>query len=212
MTTMRVAGECFFWYRLTRVFPDKFHRAVKRLCVCVCYFLWYAFGACAFSALMLLVGRQEGPPACKNWMVGCWHSYVSGSRCRFAYGPADATATLTISCCSKSRLVLPSWCQLTQVVPDKIQEGCKTVVCVRVCVWFLWHAKIDLNVPAVTQLDTTFKAIWHMCISLYKSRHQGCQSTHWMVNLSCSEIMWRVDLSVEQSCENLTILCDNGLL
>jgi len=36
MTTMRVVGECFFWYRLTRVFPDKFHRAVKRLCVCVC--------------------------------------------------------------------------------------------------------------------------------------------------------------------------------
>ena len=35
MTTMRVVGECFFWYRLTRVFPDKFHRAVKRLCVCV---------------------------------------------------------------------------------------------------------------------------------------------------------------------------------
>jgi len=34
MTTMRVVGECFFWYRLTRVFPDKFHRAVKRLCVC----------------------------------------------------------------------------------------------------------------------------------------------------------------------------------
>jgi len=32
---MRVVGECFFWYRLTRVFPDKFHRAVKRLCVCV---------------------------------------------------------------------------------------------------------------------------------------------------------------------------------
>jgi len=34
---MRVVGECFFWYRLTRVFPDKFHRAVKWLCVvCVC--------------------------------------------------------------------------------------------------------------------------------------------------------------------------------
>jgi len=36
MIMMRVVGECFFWYRLTRVFPDKFHRAVKRLCVCVC--------------------------------------------------------------------------------------------------------------------------------------------------------------------------------
>ena len=34
MTTMRVVGECFFWYRLTRVFPDKFNRAVKWLCVC----------------------------------------------------------------------------------------------------------------------------------------------------------------------------------
>jgi len=29
----------------------------------------------------------------KNWLVGCWRGYVSGSRCRFAYGPADATAT-----------------------------------------------------------------------------------------------------------------------
>ena len=38
MTTMRVVGECFFWYRLTRVFPDQFHRAVKRLC-CVCVYL-----------------------------------------------------------------------------------------------------------------------------------------------------------------------------
>jgi len=41
---------------------------------------------------------------------------------------------LTISCSSKSRLVLPSWfyllCQLTQAVPDKIQDGHKMVVCV----------------------------------------------------------------------------------
>ena len=37
---------------------------------------------------------------------------------------------LTISCSSKSRLVLPFWCRLTRVVPDKIQEGRKTVVCV----------------------------------------------------------------------------------
>jgi len=29
-------GECFFWYWLTRVVPDEIHRAVKRLCVCVC--------------------------------------------------------------------------------------------------------------------------------------------------------------------------------
>ena len=47
-----------------------------------------------FSALTLLVGRQEGHPACKkNWVVRCWRGYLSGARCRLAYGPADATAT-----------------------------------------------------------------------------------------------------------------------
>jgi len=55
----------------------------------------------AFSALTLLVGRQEERPACKNWVMRCWCGYLSGSRCRlFAYGPADATASQNpiISC------------------------------------------------------------------------------------------------------------------
>ena len=46
----------------------------------------------AFSALTLLVGWQEGHLACKDRVVGCWHGYLSGARCRLAYGPADATA------------------------------------------------------------------------------------------------------------------------
>jgi len=49
--------------------------------------------ASAFSALTLLVGRQEGHPACKKLSCGVLHGYLSGVRCRFAYGPADATAT-----------------------------------------------------------------------------------------------------------------------
>jgi len=40
----------------------------------------------------------------------------------------------TISCSSKSRLVLPFWCWLSWVIPDKIQQGHKMVVCVHVCV------------------------------------------------------------------------------
>ena len=40
---------------------------------------------------------------------------------------------LTISCSSKSRLVLPFWYLLTQVVPDKFQKSSKTTVCVCVC-------------------------------------------------------------------------------
>jgi len=39
------------------------------------------------------LGWKEGHPACKNWMVGCLHGYLSRSRCRFAYGPADSSAT-----------------------------------------------------------------------------------------------------------------------
>ena len=46
----------------------------------------------AFSALTLLVGRQEGHPACKKLSSGML-AWLSEVRCRFAYGPADATAT-----------------------------------------------------------------------------------------------------------------------
>ena len=80
---------------------------------------------------MLLVGRQEGHPACKIRVVGCWHGYLSGSRCRLAYGPADATATHCLASV-KSRLVLPFWYRLTRIVPE---EGPLNVcVCVIVSV------------------------------------------------------------------------------
>ena len=49
--------------------------------------------AFAFSALTLLVGCQEGHPACKKLSGGWWRGYLSGASCRLAYGPADATAT-----------------------------------------------------------------------------------------------------------------------
>jgi len=49
--------------------------------------------SCAFSALTLLVWCQEGHPVCKNRVVGYWRGYLSGARCRLAYGPADGTAT-----------------------------------------------------------------------------------------------------------------------
>jgi len=35
----------------------------------------------AFSGLTLLLGRQEEHP-CKKFSVACWHSYLSGARCR----------------------------------------------------------------------------------------------------------------------------------
>jgi len=46
----------------------------------------------AFSALTLLVEQQEGHLACKK-LSGGMLAWLSGMRYRFAYHPADATAT-----------------------------------------------------------------------------------------------------------------------
>jgi len=46
----------------------------------------------AFSALKLLVGWQEGHPACKK-LSGGMLAWLSWMRCRLAYSPADAIAT-----------------------------------------------------------------------------------------------------------------------
>ena len=39
------------------------------------------------------LGGRKGIRPVKNWVVGCWHGYLSGARCRLACGPADTTAT-----------------------------------------------------------------------------------------------------------------------
>ena len=39
------------------------------------------------------LGDWKGIRPVENRVVGCWCGCLSGSRCRLAYGPADATAT-----------------------------------------------------------------------------------------------------------------------
>ena len=50
---------------------------------------------CKFPSVLwrCWLGSRKGIWPVKNWVVGCWCSYLSGARCRLAYGPADATAT-----------------------------------------------------------------------------------------------------------------------
>ena len=75
----------------------------------------------AFSALTLLIGRQEEHPARKKWVMRCWRGYLSGTRCKwFAYDPTDATATPWSLASLKSRLVWPTWCWLTQFVLQEV--------------------------------------------------------------------------------------------
>jgi len=72
----------------------------------------------AFSALTLLVGRQEGHPACKKqwWGVGVVICLERGADLHMAQ---LMPLPLTASCFSKIQMVLPFWNRLTQVVPDK---------------------------------------------------------------------------------------------
>jgi len=54
--------------------------------LCLLYHLCLqCFGAVGWAA-----GRASG---LKKISGECWHGYLSGARCRLAYGPADATAT-----------------------------------------------------------------------------------------------------------------------
>ena len=89
----------------------------------------------AFSALMLLVRWQEGHLACKK--TEWWDSDVVICQGRGAdfHIAQLMPLPLTISCSSKSRLVLPFvvlpfWYLLTRVVPDKFQKSSKMIVCV----------------------------------------------------------------------------------
>jgi len=101
-------GICLLFSRLLDDKDDHLlaaihgHHVLSRMCVA------------SFSALTLLVGWQEGHPACKNWVVGCWHGYLTGWGADLHMAQL-IPLLLTDSCSRKSRLVLvlPFWYQLT---------------------------------------------------------------------------------------------------
>jgi len=71
---------------------------------------------------MLLVGRQEGHPACKKLSGGvlAWLSVICLERGADLHMAQLMPLPLTVSCFSKkSRLVLPFWYRLTWVFPEK---------------------------------------------------------------------------------------------
>jgi len=86
----------------------------------------------AFSALTLLVGQQEGHPACKKtewWGAGVAICLERGADLHMAQ---LMPLPLTVSCFSKIQIGLPFWYWLTRVVPVKGPlNGC---VCVCVCI------------------------------------------------------------------------------
>ena len=88
-----------------------------------CSYCLQCYCLIAFSASTLLVGRQEGHPACKKYgVMRCWCGYLSGARCKwFSYGSADATATPLSLASAKSRMVCPSGTSLPRL---SWKKGC----------------------------------------------------------------------------------------
>ena len=90
----------------------------------------------AFSALTLLVGQQEGHPACKKLSGGvlAWLSVWSEVQTCIWHSWCHCHSLSLASV--KSRLVFPFWFHLTRVVPNKgLLNGC---VCVCVCYMGWW--------------------------------------------------------------------------
>ena len=77
------------------------------------------------------LGGRKGIRPVKNWVVGFWRGCLGrGADLHIAQ---QMPLPLTISCSSKSRLVLiflvlPFWYLLTRVVPDMFQKSSKAVV------------------------------------------------------------------------------------
>ena len=73
----------------------------------------------AFSALTLLVGRQEGHPACKKQSGGVLAWFSVWSKMQTCIWPSWCHCHSLSLASVKSRSVLPFWYWLTWVVPEK---------------------------------------------------------------------------------------------
>ena len=96
---------------------------LPRTCSCARVSVIAIFGTLsfpiAFSALWLLVGRQEGHPACKKLSGGVLAWLSVWSEVQSCIWPSWCHCHSLSLASVKSRLVLPFWYQLTWVVPEK---------------------------------------------------------------------------------------------
>ena len=82
--------SCTWFLWTAQVFPrngivSQFS-ILQALPLCLQYFLPSVLWRC-------WLGGRKGVRPVKNCAVECWRGYLSGVRCRLAYGPDDATAT-----------------------------------------------------------------------------------------------------------------------
>jgi len=92
-------------------------------------------------------------------VVGCWHGYLSGARCRLAYGQL-MPLPLTVSCFSKIQI---GFTYLVLAYPGSPGKG-PLNGCVYVCVWWTQTDGRAVNDAVVD--DRRTMAIDLQCIEL----------------------------------------------
>ena len=109
-------------------------------------FIMLLYICIAFSALTLLVGRQEGHPACKNLSGGVLAWLCVWSEVQTCIWPSCCHCHSLSVALLISTLVLFFWYWLTQVVPEK--GPLNRCVCVCCCI-FVAAAHHDACVPYI---------------------------------------------------------------
>ena len=131
----RISHILLDWEGLAEVFLKAKHSCslwALFLPACYCpvsstYFSPIIPSLCAFSALTLLVGRQEGHPACKKQSGGVLAWLSVWSEVQTCTWPSWCHCHSLFLAPVKSRLVLPFWYRLTQVVLEKRPlNGCSS--------------------------------------------------------------------------------------
>ena len=118
----------------------------------------------AFSALTLLVGRQEGHLACKKTLSGVVLAWLSvWSEMQTCIWPSWCHCHSLSLASVKSRLVLRFWYQLTRVAPEKGPlNGC-------VCVWHqLDHMQTICTLLQYRRVDSLLVA-WSLLVLLQQT-------------------------------------------
>ena len=118
----------------------------------------------SFSALALLVGRQEGHPACKNWVVGAG-VVICLERDADLHLAQLMPLPLTVSCFSKIQI------GFTFLVPGS--PGQRAIKRVCVCVCLSWLSVWTCCYVVVVQWDT-------VCLIILK-----------VVGLSSCSVIWQ---------------------
>jgi len=88
------------------------------------------------------LGSRKGIRPVKNWVVGCWHGYLPGARCRLAYAQR-IPLPLTVSCFSKIQT------GFTFLVPTHLgstgQRPLNGCVCVSRCNMLIFYSVVCLS-------------------------------------------------------------------